>query len=48
MGRTATKMVLRLIAGEPVEALRVELATPSSSEHPVRPGQQPPESHWMM
>ena len=28
MGRTATKMVLRLIAGEPVEALRVELATP--------------------
>ncbi len=28
MGRVATKMVLRLIAGEPVEALRVELATP--------------------
>jgi LacI family transcriptional regulator len=28
MGRVATKMVLRLIAGEPVETLRVELATP--------------------
>ena len=28
MGRVATKMVLRLIAGEPVETVRVELATP--------------------
>jgi LacI family transcriptional regulator len=28
MGRVATKMVLRLIAGEPVDAVRVELATP--------------------
>ena len=28
MGRVATKMVLRLIAGEPVETIRVELATP--------------------
>lgn len=28
MGRVATKMVLRLIAGEPIETIRVELATP--------------------
>jgi LacI family transcriptional regulator len=28
MGRVATKMVLRLIAGESVESIRVELATP--------------------
>ena len=28
MGRVATKMLLRLIAGEPVETIRVELATP--------------------
>jgi LacI family transcriptional regulator len=28
MGRVATKMLLRLIAGEPVDAVRVELATP--------------------
>jgi len=28
MGRVATKMVLRLIAGEPVDTIRVELATP--------------------
>jgi DNA-binding LacI/PurR family transcriptional regulator len=28
MGRVATKMLLRLIDGEPVEAVRVELATP--------------------
>ena len=28
MGRVATKMVLRLIAGEPVDSVRVELATP--------------------
>lgn len=28
MGRVATKMLLRLIAGEPVETVRVELATP--------------------
>jgi LacI family transcriptional regulator len=28
MGRVATKMLLRLIAGEPVERVRVELATP--------------------
>lgn len=28
MGRVATKLLLRLIAGEPVESVRVELATP--------------------
>lgn len=28
MGRVATKMLLRLIAGEPVDSVRVELATP--------------------
>lgn len=28
MGRVATKMLLRLIAGEPVDSIRVELATP--------------------
>lgn len=28
MGRVATKMLLRLIAGEPIDTLRVELATP--------------------
>lgn len=28
MGRVATKMLLRLLANEPVEAVRVELATP--------------------
>lgn len=28
MGRVATKMLLRVIAGEPVDAVRVELATP--------------------
>jgi LacI family transcriptional regulator len=28
MGRVATRMLLRLIAGEPVETVRVELATP--------------------
>lgn len=28
MGRVATRMLLRLIAGEPIEAIRVELATP--------------------
>ncbi|MBO0782136.1 MAG: LacI family DNA-binding transcriptional regulator [Ktedonobacteraceae bacterium] len=28
MGRVATKMLLRLIAGEPVDTVRVELATP--------------------
>lgn len=28
MGRVATKMLLRLIAGEPIDTIRVELATP--------------------
>ncbi|GHO56857.1 LacI family DNA-binding transcriptional regulator [Ktedonobacter robiniae] len=28
MGRVATKLLLRLIAGEPVESVRIELATP--------------------
>jgi LacI family transcriptional regulator len=28
MGRVATTMLLRMLAGEPVETLRVELATP--------------------
>jgi LacI family transcriptional regulator len=28
MGRVAAKMLLRLIAGEPVDSVRVELATP--------------------
>ena len=28
MGRVATKMLLRLSAGEPVDSVRVELATP--------------------
>jgi LacI family transcriptional regulator len=39
MGRLATKLLLRLIAGEPVERVRVELATPlvqRDSTAPVR------------
>lgn len=40
MGRVATKLLLRLIAGEPVEHVRVELATPliqRASSAPPRP-----------
>jgi DNA-binding LacI/PurR family transcriptional regulator len=40
MGRVATKLLLRLIAGEPVERVRVELATPlvrRGSSAPPRP-----------
>ncbi len=40
MGRVATKMVLRLIAGEPVETIRVELATPLITRASCAPRQE--------
>lgn len=37
MGRVATRMLLRLIAGEPIETVRVELATPLVKRASCRP-----------
>jgi DNA-binding LacI/PurR family transcriptional regulator len=44
MGRVATKMLLRLIAGEPLDSVRVELATPLI----VRASSAPPHSNPAM
>jgi LacI family transcriptional regulator len=40
MGRVATKMLLRLIVGEPVDSVRVELATPLITRDSCGPPRQ--------